>query len=207
MNLFRYSLAFALVACGSDSMLEEEDLSTGDLDAAEATDGPDPITFDFGMDDNTSWYAVNDTVMGGVSTGEVYYTDAEMVFEGTVSTDSNGGFTSVRSPDDNWDLRAYKTLTVRMKSEGQPFTMVLAHNPLWYQDQFRYDFDNETNDWIDIEIPLKDFELYSLQTGYPEPTGQTMRRSDRANILHMEFISKLFEDGPFKLQVDHVTFE
>ena len=137
----------------------------------------------------------------------MFYTESEMVFEGVVSTDSNGGFTSVRSPDQQLDLRPNKRVLIRMRSEGQPFTMVLAHNPYWYQDQFRYDIDLETDEWTEVEIALNDFELHSLATGYPTPTGEMMRKSDRSEILHVEFISKLFEDGPFRLEVDYVIFD
>ena len=76
-----------------------------------------------------------------------------------------------------------------------------------YQDQFRYDIELGTDEWTEVEIPLKDFELHSLATGYPTPTGEMMTRSDRAEILHVEFISKLFEDGPFRLEVDYVVFD
>ena len=61
--------------------------------------------------------------------------------------------------------------------------------------------------WQIVEVPLGDFEMYSFATGYPEPTGEMMRKPDRKEILHMEFMSKLFEDGPFRLEVDYLAFD
>ena len=145
--------------------------------------------------------------MGGVSEGTVDYTDSAMVFEGYVSTDNNGGFTSVRSPSSTEDLREFDRVVIRLRSEGQPFTMVLANNPYWFQGQFRLDIETEGEDWQIVEVPLGDFEMYSFATGYPEPTGEMMRKPDRKEILHMEFMSKLFEDGPFRLEVDYLAFD
>lgn len=203
-------VAVALAGCEQEMMDEPGEFSgTDQVTESQPETGysEEAVIFDFGQNDLNTWYAVNDTVMGGVSDGEVTYTDTELIFEGVVSTDSNGGFTSVRSPDVDLDLRPNKTVRIRMRSEGQPFTMILAHNPYWYQDQFRYDIELETEEWTEVEIPLKAFELHSLATGYPTPTGEMMTRSDRAEILHVEFISKLFEDGPFRLEVDYVVFD
>ena len=49
-------------------------------------------------DDLDGWNVVNDTVMGGVSSGESAWADGAMVFTGELSLDNNGGFASVRSP-------------------------------------------------------------------------------------------------------------
>ena len=44
------------------------------------------------------WYVQNDTVMGGVSSSELSWNDGDVVFSGNLSTDNNGGFTSMRGP-------------------------------------------------------------------------------------------------------------
>ncbi len=49
-------------------------------------------------DDVRGWSVVNDTVMGGVSTGQLAWEDGALVFIGELSLDNNGGFASVRSP-------------------------------------------------------------------------------------------------------------
>ncbi len=55
--------------------------------------------FDFpAADDVKVWSVVNDTVMGGVSTGQLTWENSALVFTGDLSLDNNGGFASVRSP-------------------------------------------------------------------------------------------------------------
>ncbi|MCO4747377.1 MAG: CIA30 family protein [Proteobacteria bacterium] len=167
----------------------------------------DALVVDFGLLGETSWYSVNDTVMGGVSDGRIDYTSNEMVFEGTVSTDSNGGFTSVRSPDSVIDLSAFDRLVVRLRSEGQPFSLVLSHNENWYEGQYRHDISNATGDWQTLEFQLDNFQLHAFSGGYPTPTGEWMEPQDREEIYYMELMSKLFEDGPFLLEVDYIAFD
>ena len=163
--------------------------------------------YDFGNSGDTSWFAVNDTVMGGVSSGTLSYEESSMIFEGAVSTDNNGGFTSIRSPQSAVDLSEYDRVIVRLRSEGQPFSMILAHNPYWWQDQYKVDINVDTTDWTVVEIPFSDFQVYTNQGGYPGPTGEKLTPEDASEILHMEFMSKLFEDGPFRFEVDFIAFD
>ena len=210
----RHAVVFLSLAtaCADAPAIEETPQEPAEVETEEEDPGivlsENAVVLDFGDAGESRWYAVNDTVMGGVSTGVVSYTDSELVFEGTVSTDSNGGFTSVRSPDESRDLSDFSRVVVRLRTEGQPFSMILAHRPYWYQPSFRYDIEAPESEWVELEIPFEDFELYSLSSGgYPTSTGQAMEPSDRTNILHLEFMSKLFEDGDFTFEVDYVAFD
>ena len=188
--------------------VEIDNQDTTDVEGAnEAEASVEPLTIDFGSTLEDSWYAVNDTVMGGVSEGIVEYSNDSMVFEGVVSTANNGGFASVRSISDSMDLRDFERVVIRMKNEGQPFTLVLADTPNWWEGQFRYDLEVEGSGWTEIAIDLNEFEFFDFSTGYPRPTGEMMKRRDRKEILYLEFMSALFEDGDFLLEVDHITFE
>ncbi len=194
------SLMVVISGCAQDSLAPE---------VLELEDEPyvEPMVIDLGLSGDDTWYAVNDTVMGGVSQGEVEYTNDSMVFEGTVSTANNGGFTSVRSVSSTMDLRDYERVVVRMKSDGQPFTLVLADTPNWWEGQFRYELETTKSGWNDIEISMEDFEFFDFMTGYPEPTGEMMTRKDRKEILYIEFMSELFQDGDFRLEVDELSFQ
>jgi hypothetical protein len=197
-----------LVACaeGAEDGSQDQD-TTPSAQEEELTYSDDAMLIDFGADGEESWYAVNDTVMGGVSNGDVTFDDNSMVFEGAVSTDNNGGFASVRSPQDETDLSMYSRVLIRMKSEGQPFSMVIADSPLWYADQFKYDIESPNEDWNTIEILFEDFEEYTIMTGYPEPTGAVMTSEDAEEIIHIELMSKQFEDGDFRIEVDYIAFD
>ncbi|MFT6819867.1 MAG: NADH dehydrogenase [ubiquinone] 1 alpha subcomplex assembly factor 1 [Myxococcota bacterium] len=189
---------FAVSACAEAPTAESND----PLDFSD-----DATVIDFGLSGDSSWFSVNDTVMGGVSTGELSYTDEALVFEGVVSTDSNGGFTSVRSETDSTDLSDYDRVVIRMRSEGQPFTVGLSHNRLFTQGQFRHDLEAGTGEWEVREVPLSDFELVNFSGGSPSPTDERMQAEDREEIFYMELMSELFVDGAFRLEVDLIAFD
>ena len=58
----------------------------------------DTIIYDFNKDSSRSdWRIINDGVMGGESQGKFYIdTEGNGIFEGTISLENNGGFSSVR---------------------------------------------------------------------------------------------------------------
>jgi hypothetical protein len=63
-------------------------------------------------DSATEWSVVNDTVMGGVSSGQLVVDDGPLVFSGELSLDNNGGFASIR--------RSVIEPRVAAKWSGQP---------------------------------------------------------------------------------------
>lgn len=65
---------------------------------APAADVDEPIFAFASSASAEGWSVINDTVMGGVSTGQIAVTDGDLVFTGELSLDNNGGFASVRSP-------------------------------------------------------------------------------------------------------------
>ena len=208
MRLIPACLALAmLLACAEGTEDGSQSQDTTLEPQEELTYSDDAMVINFGEAGEESWYAVNDTVMGGVSSGSVTFDENSMVFEGAVSTDNNGGFASVRSPQDETDLSMYSRVLIRMKTEGQPFSMVIADNPLWYADQFKYDIVAPDEEWNTIEILFEDFEEYTIMTGYPEPTGAIMTSEDAEAIIHIELMSKQFEDGAFRLEVDYIAFD
>jgi hypothetical protein len=206
----RLALATALLfACSADSLDTSPDAPVDALDAAASSEDElvDPgMVIDFGSADDTSWIAVNDTVMGGVSEGDVDYTDSSFIFEGTVSTDNNGGFTSVRSTTETWDLSGFDTITVHLSSAGQGFDLVMDDNDAWWDGEYRHPVTVDDDGWTVVEINLADFEYFDMSTGYPEASGERFRRPDRKNVVSMQFMSELFVDGDFRLEVDRIEF-
>ena len=61
--------------------------------------------------------------------------------------------------------------------------------------------------WHTVEIPFSELELYRFSGGYPTPTGQALTDEDSKRIRHLELMSKLFEDGDFRLEVDFIAFD
>ena len=63
--------------------------------------GFSPMTFDFGTKNSAAsrdWRVINDGVMGGLSQGRALLTEESILFEGEISLENNGGFSSLKSP-------------------------------------------------------------------------------------------------------------
>lgn len=73
------------------------------------------------------WHALNDTVMGGRSSGSCRFAADGLHFEGEV-VEQGGGFISVRSPlfSPPLDLSAYAGLHLLLEGEGRRFKLAVA---------------------------------------------------------------------------------
>ena len=54
------------------------------------------------------WVMISDNVMGGVTQSKLQYTENSMVLNGTISLDNYGGFSSVKTNFNTFDLFAQK---------------------------------------------------------------------------------------------------
>ena len=83
----------------SESTQSDSSVDVPDETSVAVSATTEPPLFDFSAQDSANgWNVVNDTVMGGVSSGRLVVDDGLMVFDGELSLDNNGGFASVRSP-------------------------------------------------------------------------------------------------------------
>ena len=103
--------------------------------------------------DLKNWHVVNDTVMGGVSAGKMG-TDAEGngLFEGHVSLDNNGGFTSIRYEAGKTKLQGYSKFVIVLKGDRKAYQFRVKTNS---KDYYSYVYSFQTTDnWQTIEIPF-----------------------------------------------------
>ena len=162
--------------------------------------------YDFGAEVNEGWFALNDDVMGGVSVGEISLTDNSLVFEGQVSTENNGGFVSLRSPTDEYDLSEFTEVVVSYRAEGHNFTMVLANHQAWYRPKFEHRVISPSSEWTTTTVSLSDFKQYEM-TGYGDvETGVQLSEQHLSTVIRMEFINSEFESGDFRLELDYIEF-
>jgi NADH dehydrogenase [ubiquinone] 1 alpha subcomplex assembly factor 1 len=178
----------------AESFEEEKNLQTMRIDFGQEAENPD-------------WFALNDDVMGGVSVGVVALTESSVIFEGEVSTDNNGGFVSLRSPMNAYDLSPYTDVVIAYRGEGQDFTMVLADNPAWYMPKFESKVIEESSEWTTSTVSLYDFTQYAM-TNYGEvETGEEMSPGLLSDVIRIELMNSAFESGEFWLEIDYIEFQ
>ena len=160
--------------------------------------------FDFtGADAVKEWQAVNDGVMGGVSEGKFKVTDAKtMEFFGTLSLANNGGFASVRSKARKLELEKGDTLVAKLKGDGREYTLNLYPNRSRTAFAYRATVQTEKDEWIEIRVPLDEFEATSF--------GRVVREAGAVKPEEITSVGLLLGDkkaGPFKMEVEWIKVE
>lgn len=157
--------------------------------------------FDFNKNaDIQNWIVVNDVVMGGKSTSNFKLNaEGNGVFEGDVSLDNNGGFSSVRYTFQKTLIKEYTKVVIKLKGDGKKYQFRIKANS---SDYYPYIAPFLTSgEWQEIEIPLKEM--------YPSFRG---RRIDQPNfsddsIEEIRFLIGNKKNENFKLILDSIELK
>jgi len=172
--------------------------------AAEKTTGNDEtamVLFDFRkQDDLVDWRVVNDGVMGGLSRGEIIMTGSgTAVFQGILSLENNGGFSSTRTLPRPYNLVGYEGITLRVRGDGNMYQFRLHLDDLFDSVAYRCRFQTEAGAWMLVEIPFNECvpvfrgrELSSVGPAVP------------AKIQQIGFLISDKQAGSFRLEVDWI---
>ena len=146
------------------------------------------------------WRIVNDGVMGGLSKGKVSFSkEGTMKFQGTLSLENNGGFSSVRSTDLDLDLSSNKGLAMRVKGDGRTYQVRLSTDARYRSSEvgFRAEFPTAKGKWTTVSVPFGSL--------VPSWRGRELDNEfDASNIKRLTFLLGDKKPGPFKLEVDWV---
>jgi hypothetical protein len=169
--------------------------------------GASPI-FDFSIADSAlGWSVVNDTVMGGVSSGQLAMEDGLMIFSGELSLDNNGGFASVRSPA--IESRSTQSSNVSWADRSGPRIVVQGDGRTWTVEVRT---DDESGGWIaslptspdmitDVTIPWTSFEPV---TRFLDPRD-AVESLEPSRIVSIAFYLVDGIEGPFRLGIQSIS--
>ena len=176
---------FAFVAClilltGASAMAEENLLY--DFAAPRAAD---------------DWAAINDVVMGGVSSGGVKTTeDGTLLFAGNVSLENNGGFASVRSRPRPWDLGSYSGIVIRVRGDGKRYKLNLKTDSALDGIMYRVPFETREGEWQTLRFPFSEFKASFRGRAVPDAPPL-----DPARIASFGLLISDKQAGPFRLEL------
>jgi hypothetical protein len=78
----------------------------------------------------------------------------------------------------------------------------MQNSRAFYEPNWRYLFTPE-EEWQEIEIPLKDFELVRLG----RPMGSKLKVKEANDIIRIGFIKADKKTEAFNLEIDYIKFE
>ena len=159
------------------------------------------ILFDFVSDDaESAWRAVNDTVMGGISSGRIERSaDGKTFFTGEVSLENNGGFASVQGPEIQQPLGEFGGILIRVKGDGKRYKCGLRTDDLFDGVSHQASFETAPGEWQVVQIPFTGFIPTYHGMQLPED-----KRLQREHIRKLGFLISDRQKGLFRLEIDWI---
>ncbi|MGQ7869587.1 CIA30 family protein [Sunxiuqinia sp. sy24] len=156
------------------------------------------VLFDFSKTSELSdWTVVNDDVMGGRSTSSITLDpEGNGVFEGTVSLENNGGFSSVRYRTGSTNIAGLKKVGIRLKGDGKRYQFRVKAKA---SDYFSYvGYFQTSGEWQLVEI--------SLQNLYPAFRGRRLSEPNFSgdSIEEIAILIGNNKNEAFKLELDQI---
>lgn len=121
------------------------------------------------------WLIVDDVVMGGRSEGNFYIDkNGHGVFEGRISLENNGGFSSVRHNCKTVNTNGYSKIRLYIKGDGNTYQLRLKSNRNDYHSYAAYFQSSEQ--WETIEIAFDNMipTFRGRQLDIPNFPGETI---------------------------------
>jgi monofunctional biosynthetic peptidoglycan transglycosylase len=158
----------------------------------------EPALFDFSHPRAAEgWMAVNDGVMGGLSSGGMQATgEGTVVFTGDVSLKNNGGFSSTRSRPAQRDFRDSSGILIRVRGDGRRYKLNLWTDSYLGGISYRVPFQTSGDGWQTLRFPFSIFQ--------PTFRGQVVPGApelDPAKIASVGFLISDRQAGLFRLEI------
>lgn len=155
------------------------------------------LLYDFADARNAGWTAINDVVMGGMSSGELTPTSAGSAhFHGVVRLDHGGGFASVRSPPRSLDLSSFNGLTILARGDGKTYKLGFVTQGDHYGVVHRALLRTKAAVVQDYSVRFEDF-LPMLRGAIVTGAGAP----DLSSIAAFSLLIGDRQEGPFQLEI------
>jgi len=154
--------------------------------------------YDFQSDSKKSdWRIIDDVVMGGRSDGSFSInSDGHGVFEGKVSLENNGGFSSVRYQPDKTIIDGASQVKFRLRGDTKTYQFRFKRKR---SDYHSYVASFQTSgEWEEITIPLNQFK--------PAFRGRdlNMENFPGDQVEEIAFLIGNKKAESFKLEIDYI---
>ena len=150
----------------------------------------------------TAWQIVNDGVMGGLSKGSFRSNKkkSNLVFEGNLSLENNGGFSSIRSNSLLVDLSAFKGIRIKARGDGRTYKIRLESDARYRLRtvSFQHEFTATKGEWSEVFIPFD--RLKASWRGLQLPK----KKFNPKKIQKIGIIIADKKEGPFRMELDWI---
>ena len=146
----------------------------------------------------SNWSIVNDDVMGGISTSFLSLNDENnLIFNGNLSLENNGGFASSRMVIADKNLTGVKSIKIKFKGDGNIYKLRL--NQTNRRVSYSCDFKSKKDKWDEINILITDFKPTWRGYTYNDYPPVDL---DKINSLGLQISDK--QEGKFELEIQYI---
>lgn len=147
------------------------------------------------------WRAVNDGVMGGLSSGGPRFENGQMTFQGVINT-NGGGFSSVRKSVSKGILSNAPGIKLRVRTDGRDYKLTLRSSATWRGRPVSFQAPIPTtkaDEWAEVLVPFSNLRGTIF--------GRDVRNAkfDKSAVSQIGIILADGRDGSFRLDVDWIT--
>jgi NADH dehydrogenase [ubiquinone] 1 alpha subcomplex assembly factor 1 len=146
------------------------------------------------------WEIMNDSVMGGLSFGQVSVIDNNVTFSGTISTENNGGFTSI--------FRALSSLSKQVESirisvigDGNSYQLRLRSKVQGYTLAYKVNFMTSPN-----KLETHVFKLTDFKASFRGRNIDDAPLLEAASVQHVGFLFNAKQSQTFLLSIQSIDF-
>lgn len=146
------------------------------------------------------WFVVDDGVMGGRSQGQVGLSEeGHGIFQGTVSLENNGGFSSIRTRMDELETGDYAAFKIRLKGDGKNYQF-RVRSRLNERHSYQYEFPT-TGQWQEVTVPFNQMipTFRGMRLNLPNYPGEVLRECS--------FLISNKKNESFRLEIDRIWLE
>ena len=146
------------------------------------------------------WYVVDDGVMGGRSRGNVGLSEeGHGIFQGTVSLENNGGFSSIRTRMEGIETKGYSAFKIRLKGDGK-YYQFRVRSLLNERQSYQYEFPT-TGAWQVVTVPFDQMipTFRGMRLNMPNYPGEVLRECS--------FLISNKKNESFRLEIDRIWLE
>ncbi|WP_405266469.1 CIA30 family protein [Cellulophaga sp. Ld12] len=145
----------------------------------------------------SQWSVIDDAVMGGKSSGSFFINEnGKGVFEGNVSLENNGGFSSLRYQFATIETSSYTKLKIVLKGDGKRYKFRVKAKQTGKHSYTTYF--NTSGVWETIEIALD--KLTPAFRG----TSLNLPNYDQQSIEELAFLIGNKKEEHFILEIDRI---
>ena len=151
--------------------------------------------------EHQKWSAINDNVMGGISTGGLIYDGKQSLFKGDLSLENNGGFSSINRSLESLNP-AVNNVELSFVGDGRTYQLRFTTWKDGYRTNYKHSFETIQGEQLKKVFKLEDFQAVfrgRLLNNAPELKAQ--------DIKQFGFLIADKQPLPFELNLLQIQFK